>query len=156
MTSIVAFSTLGGSTFSQAAGDLFLAQSLTPTHLEPTIAADPSRSCFLMVNNGGDNEGSSGSEDLRRLMRAAGWLDRNDPESLTQPISEELRKRFKQAMSSLTPREELILALRFGLEDGRPWTLEKTAKECGLSRESIRRLEALALRKLCIAAPRNS
>ncbi len=51
-------------------------------------------------------------------------------------------------LKSLTPREEKVLRLRFGLEDGRPRTLEEVGKEFQVTRERIRQIEAKALRKL--------
>ena len=50
--------------------------------------------------------------------------------------------------STLTPREEKVLRLRFGLEDGRSRTLEEVGKEFNVTRERIRQIEAKALRKL--------
>ena len=49
---------------------------------------------------------------------------------------------------TLTPREEKVLKLRFGIEDGRPRTLEEVGKEFNVTRERIRQIEAKALRKL--------
>ena len=51
-------------------------------------------------------------------------------------------------LSSLTEREAKVLRLRFGLEDGRPRTLEEVGKEFDVTRERIRQIEAKALRKL--------
>ena len=51
-------------------------------------------------------------------------------------------------LSTLTPREEMVLKLRFGLEDGRARTLEEVGKEFKVTRERIRQIEAKALRKL--------
>ena len=51
-------------------------------------------------------------------------------------------------LGSLTPREEKVLRLRFGLEDGRPRTLEEVGHEFEVTRERIRQIEAKALRKL--------
>ena len=53
-----------------------------------------------------------------------------------------------EVLDSLTPREEKVLRLRFGLEDGRPRTLEEVGKEFNVTRERIRQIEAKALRKL--------
>ncbi|MFW5632045.1 MAG: sigma factor-like helix-turn-helix DNA-binding protein, partial [Acetivibrio ethanolgignens] len=49
---------------------------------------------------------------------------------------------------SLSPREEKVLNLRFGLEDGIPKTMEEVGKEFNVTRERIRQIEAKALRKL--------
>ena len=51
-------------------------------------------------------------------------------------------------LDTLTPREEKVLKLRFGLEDGRTRTLEEVGKEFNVTRERIRQIEAKALRKL--------
>ena len=51
-------------------------------------------------------------------------------------------------LSSLTNREQRVLQLRFGLEDGRSRTLEEVGKEFNVTRERIRQIEAKALRKL--------
>ena len=51
-------------------------------------------------------------------------------------------------MGTLTPREEKVLRLRFGLEDGKARTLEEVGKEYMVTRERIRQIEAKALRKL--------
>jgi RNA polymerase primary sigma factor len=59
-----------------------------------------------------------------------------------------LREQMAEALESLTPREEKVLQLRFGLEDGRPRTLEEVGKVFGVTRERIRQIEAKALRKL--------
>ncbi len=59
-----------------------------------------------------------------------------------------LREQIDGVLSSLTPREQRVLQLRFGLEDGRSRTLEEVGKEFQVTRERIRQIEAKALRKL--------
>ncbi len=59
-----------------------------------------------------------------------------------------LKEQIDDVLSSLTPREQRVLQLRFGLEDGRSRTLEEVGKEFGVTRERIRQIEAKALRKL--------
>ena len=70
------------------------------------------------------------------------------------PIPEEaathalLKEQLGEVLATLTPREAKVLSLRFGIEDGRPRTLEEVGKEFNVTRERIRQIEAKALRKL--------
>ncbi len=107
-------------------------------------------------------------EKVREIMRVA-----QEPVSMETPIGEEedshlgdfipdydtpapadvashtlLRETLNSVLDSLTPREEKVLRLRFGLEDGRSRTLEEVGKEFNVTRERIRQIEAKALRKL--------
>ncbi len=59
-----------------------------------------------------------------------------------------LKEQIDDVLSTLTPREQRVLQLRFGLEDGRSRTLEEVGKEFSVTRERIRQIEAKALRKL--------
>ncbi len=59
-----------------------------------------------------------------------------------------LREQLVDVLGTLTPREEKVLKLRFGIEDGRTRTLEEVGKEFNVTRERIRQIEAKALRKL--------
>lgn len=59
-----------------------------------------------------------------------------------------LKEQLMDVLSTLTPREEKVLKLRFGIEDGRTRTLEEVGKEFNVTRERIRQIEAKALRKL--------
>jgi RNA polymerase primary sigma factor len=59
-----------------------------------------------------------------------------------------LREKVEQVLSTLSPREARILRLRFGLENGHPYTLEEVGKKFGLTRERIRQIEGKALRRL--------
>jgi RNA polymerase primary sigma factor len=59
-----------------------------------------------------------------------------------------LKEQIDAVLSSLSPREQRVLQLRFGLEDGRSRTLEEVGKEFNVTRERIRQIEAKALRKL--------
>ncbi|MCI8815854.1 MAG: RNA polymerase sigma factor RpoD [Angelakisella sp.] len=107
-------------------------------------------------------------EKVREIMRVA-----QEPVSLETPIGEEedshlgdfipdndapaptdvashtlLKEQLSEVLGTLTPREEKVLKLRFGLEDGRSRTLEEVGKEFNVTRERIRQIEAKALRKL--------
>jgi len=59
-----------------------------------------------------------------------------------------LKEQIEDVLYTLTPREQRVLQLRFGLEDGRSRTLEEVGKEFNVTRERIRQIEAKALRKL--------
>ena len=59
-----------------------------------------------------------------------------------------LREQLEEVLSTLTPREEQVLRMRFGLTDGKPHTLEAVGKEFDVTRERIRQIECKALRKL--------
>ena len=109
------------------------------------------------------------SEDkVREIMKIA-----QEPVSLETPIGEEedshlgdfipdddapapaeaaartlMKEQLLNALKTLTPREEMVLKLRFGLEDGRQHTLEEVGREFKVTRERIRQIEAKALRKL--------
>ncbi len=107
-------------------------------------------------------------EKVREIMKIA-----QEPVSLETPIGEEedshlgdflpdedapapadaaaftlLKEQLLSVLSTLTPREEKVIKLRFGLEDGRQRTLEEVGKEFNVTRERIRQIEAKALRKL--------
>ena len=70
------------------------------------------------------------------------------------PVPEEaathtlLKDQRNEVLATLNPREAKVLSLRFGIEDGRPRTLEEVGKEFNVTRERIRQIEAKALRKL--------
>lgn len=74
--------------------------------------------------------------------------DNNQP-SLYDKVSQELLKEaMSKVLDTLSPREKKVLTMRFGLEDGKPKTLEEVGKEFRVTRERIRQIEAKAIRKL--------
>ena len=74
--------------------------------------------------------------------------DRNALPPIDAAFNQLLKEQIKDVLHTLTPREQRILQLRFGLKDGRSRTLEEVGKEFNLTRERIRQIEAKALRKL--------
>ena len=109
-----------------------------------------------------------GVDRVREIMKIA-----QEPVSLETPIGEEedshlgdfiedhdapapadaasfllLKEQLEEVLDTLTPREEKVLRLRFGLDDGRARTLEEVGQNFGVTRERIRQIEAKALRKL--------
>ena len=77
------------------------------------------------------------------------FIEDEDAKTPTESASEQLLKeQVRQILSSLTEREQKILKLRFGLEDGKSQTLEEVGQEFSVTRERIRQIEAKALAKL--------
>lgn len=66
----------------------------------------------------------------------------------TEEVSEEAVKNYRKLLEELSDREERIIRLRYGLDDGVCRTLEEVAKEFGVTREKIRQVEAKAIKKL--------
>ena len=146
-----------------------------PVHMVETISKVKKVSSQLLHENGHDASAEEIAERLemsvdrvREIMRIA-----QDPVSLETPIGEEedshlgdfipdeeapapaeaasqvlLKEQIAQVLSTLTDREEKVLRLRFGLEDGRARTLEEVGQQFNVTRERIRQIEAKALRKL--------
>ncbi|MBI5931498.1 MAG: RNA polymerase sigma factor RpoD [Chloroflexi bacterium] len=70
------------------------------------------------------------------------------PTPLQSAYQNLLREKLDEVLSTLTPREARILRLRFGLQNGRSYTLEEVGQKFGLTRERIRQIEGKALRRL--------
>ena len=92
--------------------------------------------------------------DATRVKWRRGSVAESGVRSVAAPAPAEaaaftlLKEQLMSVLSTLTPREEMVLKLRFGLEDGRQRTLEEVGKEFKVTRERIRQIEAKALRKL--------
>ena len=146
-----------------------------PVHMVETINKVKKVSSQLLHQNGREPTAEEIAKELdmsvdkvREIMRVA-----QEPVSLETPIGEEedshlgdfipdedapapadaashtlLKEQLSDVLKTLTPREEKVLRLRFGLDDGRPRTLEEVGKEFNVTRERIRQIEAKALRKL--------
>ena len=146
-----------------------------PVHMVETINKVKKVNSQLLHENGHEPTNEQIAEKLempvekvREIMRVA-----QEPVSLETPIGEEedshlgdfipdedapapsdvashtmLKEQLAEVLSTLTPREEKVLRLRFGLEDGRSRTLEEVGKEFNVTRERIRQIEAKTLRKL--------
>jgi RNA polymerase primary sigma factor len=87
--------------------------------------------------------GEEGDTELGSLIE-----DPNAVSPLDAVADQLLKEQLARALDSLDGREEHVLRLRFGLDDGRPRTLEEVGHEFGLTRERIRQIESHALRKL--------
>jgi RNA polymerase primary sigma factor len=74
--------------------------------------------------------------------------DESVPSPADAASQELLREQVSEVLSSLTPREQKVIVLRFGLEDGRSRTLEEVGQEFNVTRERVRQIEKKALRKL--------
>ncbi len=74
--------------------------------------------------------------------------DEITPTPMQSAYTNLLREKIEEVLSSLPPREARILRLRFGLDNGRTYTLEEVGKKFGLTRERIRQIEGKALSRL--------
>ena len=87
--------------------------------------------------------GEDGDTELGALIE-----DDSAVSPLDAATSQLLREQVDRVLDSLEGREQRVIRLRFGLDDGRPRTLEEVGNEFGLTRERIRQIESMALRKL--------
>jgi RNA polymerase primary sigma factor len=87
--------------------------------------------------------GEEEDEELGSFVEDEGTLE--PAEATHQRL---LREGIEEVLSSLTPREARILRLRYGLQNGRSYTLEEVGRKFGLTRERIRQIESKALRRL--------
>ena len=93
-------------------------------------------------------EGNFSTHIVLKLYPEAEY-DRVIEEKLAEAAAQQLlSEQLNEVLHTLTPREEQVLKLRFGLLDGRPRTLEEVGREFHITRERIRQIEAKALRKL--------
>lgn len=74
--------------------------------------------------------------------------DRSQPTLYDKVSKELLKEAMNKVLETLSPREKKVLIMRFGLDDGKPKTLEEVGKEFKVTRERIRQIEAKAIRKL--------
>ena len=74
--------------------------------------------------------------------------DRDLPSLEDMTLSQILKETMEEALCTLTDKESRVLRLRFGMEGGRPHTLEEVGREFGVTRERIRQIEAMALRRM--------
>ncbi len=146
-----------------------------PVHMVETINKVKKVQSQLLHKNGQEPsvedlaaELDMSQDKVREILKVA-----QEPISLESPIGEEedshlgdfipdydapvpeeaathtlLKEQLNEVLATLTPREAKVLSLRFGIEDGRPRTLEEVGKEFNVTRERIRQIEAKALRKL--------
>ena len=90
-----------------------------------------------------ENHIGDGDTELGSLIE-----DKNSPSPLEAVINNDLQDKIHKMLNTLSPKEERILRMRFGLGDETPHTLEEVGQTFGVSRERIRQIEAQALRKL--------
>lgn len=99
----------------------------------------------------GDDNGDSDSELIDFIPSSSGLnasLSSLENETENKFLKDQLRDDIEEVLSTLTQREQKILRLRFGLDDGRDRTLEEIGREFNVTRERIRQIEERVLRKL--------
>ena len=146
-----------------------------PVHMVETINKLIRTSRQLLQQNGREPTPEEIAKEMEISVEKVMEIQKiaQDPVSLETPIGEEddshlgdfiqdedspapqdsaahtlLREQLEEVMDTLTPREAMVLKLRFGLEDGKARTLEEVGKQFDVTRERIRQIEAKALRKL--------
>ena len=146
-----------------------------PVHMVETINKLIRTSRQLLQQNGREPTPEEIAKEMEISVDKVMEIQKiaQDPVSLETPIGEEddshlgdfiqdedspapqdsaahtlLREQLEEVMDTLTPREAMVLKLRFGLEDGKARTLEEVGKQFDVTRERIRQIEAKALRKL--------
>ena len=146
-----------------------------PVHMVETINKLARTNRILVQRLGRDPTPEEIAEEMELPVDRVMEIQRisQDPVSLEMPVGEEedshlgdfledekskaphdfaeagmLREQLAAVLNTLTPREEMVIRLRYGLDDAHPRTLEDVGKEFGVTRERIRQIEAKALRKL--------
>ena len=146
-----------------------------PVHMVETINKLIRTSRQLLQQNGREPTPEEIAKEMEITPEKVMEIQKiaQDPVSLETPIGEEddshlgdfiqdedspapqdsaahtlLKEQLEEVMNTLTPREAMVLKLRFGLEDGKARTLEEVGKQFDVTRERIRQIEAKALRKL--------
>ncbi len=113
---------------------------------EMNLTADKVREIQKIAQEPVSLETPIGEEDDSHL---GDFIEDNESESPAESTSDQMLKdQLGDVLGTLTEREENVLRLRFGLEDGKTRTLEEVGKVFGVTRERIRQIEAKALRKL--------
>ncbi|NIT03665.1 RNA polymerase sigma factor RpoD [Candidatus Saccharibacteria bacterium] len=110
------------------------------------ISADKAREIIKISQKPASLETPIGEEHDSRLKD---FVADDEVAAPTDDTSKELlRQQLIEVLGTLSPREQKVIELRFGLRDGKPRTLEAVGKEFGVTRERIRQIEAKAIRKL--------
>ena len=146
-----------------------------PVHMVETINRMRQATSQLVYQNGHEPTAEELAKAMDMTVERVREIQRmaQEPASLESPVGEEedsslgdfvadenaeapgkaadramVAQQINQALKSLTPREEKVIRLRFGLDDGRPRTLEEVGRDFGVTRERVRQIEAKAIRKL--------